>query len=99
MEGTTEDLSDNPWEREDPISKCGAAAQEYGFHIFALAIGFCLSGSNDIRHYQLLETDFCQGGIGEPHTALFLVESERRHVHLRRSQAYKSEIIISQTHP
>ena len=65
LEGTTEDLSDNPWEREDPISKCGVAAQQYNYHVFALAVRFCISGSNNLRHYQSFETDFCQGGVGE----------------------------------
>ena len=65
LEGTTEDLSDNPWEREDPVSKCGAAAQLYNFNVFALAVGFCISGSSNLQLYQSFETDFCEGGVGE----------------------------------
>ena len=65
LEGTTEDLSDNPWEREDPVSKCGTAAQLYNFNVFALAVGFCISGTSDLRQYRSLESDFCEGGTGE----------------------------------
>ena len=65
LEGTTEDLSDNPRERQDPIRKCGNAAQLYNFEVFALAVGFCISGSNNVREYQYIETDVCEGGIGE----------------------------------
>ena len=63
--GTTEDLSDNPRERQDPIKKCGNAAQLYNFEVFTLAVGFCISGSNNVREYQYIETDVCEGGIGE----------------------------------
>lgn len=52
-------------ERQYPISKCGVAAQQYNFKIFALAAGFCISGSNNIQEYQYIQTDVCEGGKGE----------------------------------
>lgn len=68
LEGTTEDLTDNPRERQNPISKCGAAAQQFNFNVFALAFGFCISGSNNTREYQHIPTDVCEGGKGELHS-------------------------------
>ena len=65
LEGTTEDLTDNPRERQDPINKCGTAAQLHNFNVFAIAVGFCISGSNDVQEYQYIETDVCEGGTGE----------------------------------
>ena len=32
---------------------------------FSLIVGFCISGSNNVREYQYKETDVCEGGIGE----------------------------------
>ena len=40
--------------------------------MFALAVGFCISGSNDLPEYQYIETDICQGGTGEAHV-IFIV--------------------------
>lgn len=67
LEGTTEDLNDNPRGRQDPIRKCGTAAQLYNFNVFALAIGICISGSSDVREYQYIETNVCESGTGDTH--------------------------------
>ena len=64
LEGTTAELTDNPLYREEPIRKCGTAAQLFGFNIFAVTVGYCISGSNDLENYQTVSSSLCQGGEG-----------------------------------
>lgn len=64
LEGTTTDLSDNPLTREEPIRKCGSAAQRWQYEVFAVSVGYCISGSNDLGDYQFITTQLCQGGTG-----------------------------------
>ncbi len=65
MEGLTSDLTDDPLYREDPIRKCGTAAQLYSFDIFAVSVGYCVSGSSDVEDYRQYPSTLCQQGIGE----------------------------------
>ena len=64
LEGTTTDLSDSPLYREQPIRKCGEAAQSSRFSVFAVSLGYCISGSNRIQDYQHFPSALCQGGVG-----------------------------------
>ena len=64
LEGLTEDLSDSPFTRTDPIRKCGLAAQQYGFWMFAVSSGYCVSGSNSLTDYQYVQATACSNGIG-----------------------------------
>ena len=64
LEGTTTDLSDNPFLREEPIRKCGTAAQEFRFDVFAVSVGYCISGSNDLSDYQIYTSSLCENGEG-----------------------------------
>lgn len=65
IEGTTPDVSDNPFIRIDPIRKCGVAATTLDFDAFAVVRGICISGSNNLRDYQAIEaTGFCRDGVG-----------------------------------
>ena len=74
LEGATEDLTDNPRERLYPIQKCGTAAQLYKFNVFALAVGFCISGSNNVREYQFIETDICLAIEQWAHCSVFVLK-------------------------
>ncbi len=66
LEGETKDLSDSPRSREEPVRKCGSAAQLLGYRFFAVTVGYCISGSNSDADYTIFpaHTDLCQGGIG-----------------------------------
>ena len=64
LEGLTEDLSDDPRTRTNPIRKCGAGAQEFNFNLFAVSTGYCISGSNRLRDYQYVRSRFCNNGVG-----------------------------------
>lgn len=65
MEGLTSELTDDPLRREDPIRKCGSAAQMFGFDAFAVTVGYCISGSSDVEDYMTYPSTLCQQGIGE----------------------------------
>lgn len=45
------ELSDNPFRRIDPINKCGIAALGFGYKIFSLTLGICISGSSNGFEY------------------------------------------------
>ncbi len=64
MEGLTSDLTDDPLYREDPIRKCGTAAQSYGYDVFAVTVGYCLSGSSDVDDYTIHPSTLCEQGLG-----------------------------------
>ncbi len=66
LEGETEDLSDSPTSRDEPVRKCGSAAQLLGYQFFAVTVGYCISGSSSKAEYTIFpaNTDLCQGGIG-----------------------------------
>ncbi len=65
LEGTSPELSDNPFTRVDPIRKCGTGAVESGYDIFSLTERICISGSSVLRDYETFEADgFCRDGTG-----------------------------------
>lgn len=65
IEGETEDLTDNPFQREDPIRKCGTSALSLGYNAFALTLGYCISGSSDPINYQTQSgINICRDGKG-----------------------------------
>ena len=65
LEGETSDLSDNPRNREQPIRKCGSAAQVFGYDFFAVTVGYCISGSSRVADYQYVPSQLCNEGIGK----------------------------------
>eukprot|EP00731_Ephydatia_muelleri_P037858 Em0582g1a len=66
LESSTLDLSDNPRSRMNAVVKCQQAAQQFGFEIFAISLGYCISGSNRLSDYQLnpASDDSCHNGLG-----------------------------------
>ena len=66
LEGSTPDLSDNPRNRMGAIAKCQNAAQQFGFTMFAVCLGYCISGSSRLSDYQLKPAgdNNCHNGLG-----------------------------------
>ena len=59
------DLSDDPLERTEPIRKCGTGALQSDFRWFAVAIGYCVSGSNRQADYSSDgRANMCSNGVG-----------------------------------
>lgn len=73
LEGS-KDLTDDPTRRVSPIQKCGKAAIDGEFGVFGVSLGFCISGSNDITHYQRLPADSCSNGEGGYSRSAFLMD-------------------------
>lgn len=64
LEGQTLDLSDDPRTRQDPIRKCGTGAQDLNYQLFAVSVGYCISGSNRRSDYTSTESNLCSNGVG-----------------------------------
>ena len=64
LEGLTPDLMDDPFTRDQPVSKCGVAAQTLNFNLFGVTLGYCISGSNLLSDYQYVSSQLCRDGIG-----------------------------------
>ena len=74
LEGLTEDISDDPLTRTEPIRKCGQAAREFQYSVFAVSIGYCISGSNRVRDYQYVRAGICNNGIGGYSSGYFVMD-------------------------
>ena len=48
------------------VVKCQQATTHFGFEIFAISLGYCISGSNRLSDYQLnpASDDSCHNGLG-----------------------------------
>ncbi len=65
LEGATDELLDHPFFRQDAVGKCSRAADENEYEIFAVAYGYCISGSSDSDDYMDGgESTVCSKGIG-----------------------------------
>ena len=64
LEGSTPELSDNPFTRTDPKAKCSVAAEMFNLRFFGVTVGYCVSGSNTLSDYQYIESTECQGDRG-----------------------------------
>ena len=74
LEGRTHDLSDDPFTRVNPVSKCGIAAQRNNYNYFGVAIGYCLSGSNQLSQYQYFSSSRCRDGKGAYSNGWFIMD-------------------------
>lgn len=74
LEGETPELSDDPRTRENPIQKCGTTAQLFNFRIFAVSVGYCISGSNRLSDYQYISNSFCDNGDGGYVSGYFVMD-------------------------
>ena len=65
LEGKTSETKDNPITRTDPAGKCARAANIYGYNHFAVARGYCVTGSNVPGPYtEGGGSNRCSGGAG-----------------------------------
>ena len=74
LEGLTDDLSDQPRNRIDPIRKCGQGAQTYSFSLFSVSANYCISGSNRLSDYQTTTSTLCQDGVGAYRFGTFFMD-------------------------
>ncbi len=74
LEGQTSDLTDDPIRRIDPVQKCGKAATDLGYSVFAVAWGYCISGSSSVTVYTQLPANACSNGNGGYHRGAFLMD-------------------------
>ena len=74
LEGLTDDLSDQPRNRIDPIRKCGQGAQTYRFSLFSVSANYCISGSNRLSDYQTTTSNLCQDGVGAYRFGTFFMD-------------------------
>ena len=66
LEGRTPSVLDDPLTRKNPILKCGLAAQEFNnYTVFAVSIGYCISGSNQPSDYRAgSRSNLCENSVG-----------------------------------
>lgn len=74
LEGRNKDLSDDPFTRENPVSKCGLAAQNESFSFFGVSLGYCISGSNRLSDYQYVRSSLCRDGRGNYRNGFFIMD-------------------------
>lgn len=74
FEGKTDELSDNPIFRSKPVEKCGKGALEFHMKIFALSLGYCISGSNSSADYLTSSGTYCTKGRGGYYSNYFYMD-------------------------
>lgn len=74
LEGRTPALSDNPFTRQNPVSKCGIATQNENFFLFGVTLGYCISGSNNLQDYQYVTSGLCMNGRGGYSRGYFIMD-------------------------
>lgn len=74
LEGTTKELSDNAFTRENPVGKCGMATMGRSLKLFGISLGYCISGSNLLRDYQWKSSESCQDGKGGYGEGSFIID-------------------------
>lgn len=64
LEGLSEDLTDNPFQREDAVMKCAITADKLDYSIIGVASGYCISGNNRLYDYTVTPSNNCKNGEG-----------------------------------
>ena len=67
IEKRTSELQDYPPTRVDAVNKCAKAAQQLGYSLFAVSLGFCISGSSrrsDYQQFKASSNAICRNGKG-----------------------------------
>ena len=58
-------LNDDPYNRTEPVRKCGQVAAQRGYQYFAIALGLCFSGQHPLSRFQRSgESTICLNGTG-----------------------------------
>lgn len=92
MEGQTRDLSDSPFSRTFPVSKCGVASQERNYDYFGVTLGYCISGSNLLSDYQYVPSQLCREGRGGYSRGYFIMDVYQ----ITNQQSFSDSVFISQ---
>lgn len=65
LEKTNLLLEDNPYNRTEPVRKCGQVAGDRGYEYFGVALGLCFSGPHPLSRFQSAgNSTLCQNGTG-----------------------------------
>lgn len=67
-------MSDNPYTRVNPVSKCGIAAQDRSLRFFGVTLGYCISGSNLLSDYTYVQSRLCRDGKGSYSQGFFVMD-------------------------
>ena len=49
---------------ENAVRNCAVKSERYGFTIFAVVLGYCISASNDVEDYNSRRSSWCVNGEG-----------------------------------
>lgn len=49
---------------ENAVRNCAVRSESYGFTIFAVVLGYCISASNDVEDYNSRSSSWCVNGEG-----------------------------------
>ena len=75
FESATELLSEDPSNRREPVKRCGSVARQGGHTHFALALGMCYSGSDNLADYTVAgESKACNKGRGNLADGYFSID-------------------------
>ena len=55
---------DDPFTRENPVSKCGVSVERFNYNFFGITVGYCITGSNLLSDYQYVGSQLCRDGRG-----------------------------------
>ena len=77
LEGQTEEVSDEPSARQQPVRKCAQAAQKLGYSLFAVSVNYCISGSSTVTDYRYVRAGLCRDGVGGYYRGYFFMDVYR----------------------
>lgn len=93
LEGRNPDLTDDPLTRENPVSKCGLAAQTESFLFFGVTQGYCISGSNRLSDYQYVRSGLCMDGKGGYSRGYFIMDVYE----ITSQQNFRDSVVVNDT--
>ena len=64
LEDSVDSLTDNPFQREEPVEKCAQAASFFSYSVIGVAAGYCISGNNRLSDYTVEASDECLNSRG-----------------------------------
>lgn len=92
LEKRTTELSDDPFTRTFPVSKCGVASQDGNYNYFGVTLGYCISGSNLLSDYQYVSSQLCRDGRGGYNQGYFIMDVYQ----ITNQQSFSDSVFISQ---
>ena len=74
LEGKTSSLTDNPFQRAEPVEKCAEAAIQFSYSIIGVAAGYCVSGNHRISDFTEVPSNQCRDGRGAYQRGTFYMD-------------------------